>query len=191
MARGGYGTRLTRPSAVLVTYAREHDGGSGRRRRHSGGATRRGLAVSRRPNASALLATSVSRPCFHWCKLVEPVKIHLSGDHRTIAWYEDEGGVAHGQRYYDSLDAGTRAKFAAPMSYVANQPFYRNDTKFRSEGQDIWAFKVFKHRLMAFWVGRFLVITHGFTKKSDRVPPGELDRAVRLRDEYFSRKDRT
>jgi len=116
------------------------------------------------------------------------LEIEYEGRHGTIAWYRDAGGTAHGRDYYVALPDAIRAKFYAPMHYIADLPNYRNSEKYRDEGDGIRAIKIFKHRLMCFRDGHLLIVTHGFQKKSDAVPPGEKNRAHRLRDEYHSRK---
>jgi phage-related protein len=49
-------------------------------------------------------------------------------------------------------------------------------------------------RLLAFWdktdnKETLVIATHGFIKKTDKVPANEIDRAVRLRDKYFENKE--
>ena len=45
-------------------------------------------------------------------------------------------------------------------------------------------------RVMGFWdEGLLIVCTHGFLKKSQKTPPGEIDRAVVARFEYFAAKE--
>ena len=39
-----------------------------------------------------------------------------------------------------------------------------------------------------FWDGAEIIVTHGIIKKSDKVPPGEIDRALRYRADYIRRK---
>ncbi|MBR4576027.1 MAG: type II toxin-antitoxin system RelE/ParE family toxin [Clostridia bacterium] len=42
--------------------------------------------------------------------------------------------------------------------------------------------------LYFFFDGNKAILTHGFIKKKDKTPPGEIDRAIKYRREYFSRK---
>lgn len=64
---------------------------------------------------------------------------------------------------------------------------------------DIWEFRTkyagHQIRLLAFWdksdnKETLVVATHGFIKKVDKVPAGEIDRAVRLKDKYFNNKQK-
>ena len=41
--------------------------------------------------------------------------------------------------------------------------------------------------LYFFFVGDFIVITHAFMKKADRVPPEEIDRALRCKSDFENR----
>ncbi len=60
---------------------------------------------------------------------------------------------------------------------------------------DIWEFRTrfagLHIRLLAFWdktdnKETLVIATHGFIKKVDKVPAHEIDRAVRLREKYFT-----
>ena len=52
----------------------------------------------------------------------------------------------------------------------------------------IYEIKVKPARLLCFFDGpQALVLTHGFTKKSDNTPPGQIERAMRLQREYRER----
>jgi phage-related protein len=42
--------------------------------------------------------------------------------------------------------------------------------------------------LYFFYDGNKAILTHGFIKKTEKTPPPEIDRAVKYRKEYFSRK---
>ncbi|MFC3416485.1 type II toxin-antitoxin system RelE/ParE family toxin [Algoriphagus hitonicola] len=62
---------------------------------------------------------------------------------------------------------------------------------------DIWEFRTYygglQIRLLAFWdksdkKNTLVIATHGFIKKVDKVPKNEIDRALRLKDNYFENK---
>jgi len=59
---------------------------------------------------------------------------------------------------------------------------------------NIWEFRTEysgqQYRLLAFWdkreaAGTLVVATHGIIKKSDKMPRREIDRAERIRQQYF------
>ena len=73
-----------------------------------------------------------------------------------------------------------------------------NDPKLLKKLQnDIWEFRT-KHaglqiRLLAFWDKTssevtLVFATHGFIKKVDKVPKNEINRAIRIKNEYFNNK---
>lgn len=73
-----------------------------------------------------------------------------------------------------------------------------NDPRlFKKLQNDIWEFRTkfegLQIRLLAFWdktdnKETLVIATHGFIKKMDKVPSNEIDRAIRLRNEYFNNK---
>lgn len=73
-----------------------------------------------------------------------------------------------------------------------------NDPKLLKKLQnDIWEFRTkyagLQIRLLAFWdktdnKETLVIATHGFIKKVDKVPKNEIERAVRLKDNYFNNR---
>lgn len=44
-----------------------------------------------------------------------------------------------------------------------------------------------KYRFLYFFFGKRIIITHGFLKKTDRIPEGEIERAERIMQDFFER----
>jgi phage-related protein len=75
-----------------------------------------------------------------------------------------------------------------------------NDPKlFKKLEREIWEFRTkyngLQIRLLAFWdkenkLDTIVFATHGFIKKVDKVPKGEIDRAVSIKENYFKNKKR-
>lgn len=94
------------------------------------------------------------------------------------------------------LDDKTRAK----ILYNIDKSKVLNDPKlFKKLTDNIWEFRTkyngLQYRLLAFWdktekVETLVVSTHGFVKKVDKVPSGEINRADQLRQLYFDQKKR-
>jgi len=73
-----------------------------------------------------------------------------------------------------------------------------NDPKlFKKLQNDIWEFRTLfagiQIRLLAFWdksdiTDTLVFATHGFIKKVDKVPQNEIERAVRIKEQYFENK---
>jgi len=73
-----------------------------------------------------------------------------------------------------------------------------NDTRlFKKLKNDIWEFRTkyagLQIRLLAFWdksdnKKTFVIASHGFIKKTDKVSANEIHRAEKLREKYFQNK---
>src|SRR5690606_19738507 len=101
--------------------------------------------------------------------------------------------------FISKLDSKTIRK----VLYIIDLAEQTNDPKFFKKIQkDIWEFRARfagqQIRLLAFWDKRdkrdksetLMIATHGFIKKVDKVPESELDRAIRLKNEYFNNTKR-
>jgi len=98
--------------------------------------------------------------------------------------------------FISTLDSKTIKK----IFYNIDLAEHTNDPKLLKKLQnDIWEFRTkyagLQIRLLAFWDKNdnketLVVATHGFIKKVDKVPPNEIDRAVRLKDRYFNNKQK-
>ncbi len=86
-------------------------------------------------------------------------------------------------------------KVAKKVAYNIQKSREVNDPKLLKKLTDeIWEFRTryegMQIRLLAFWDPNkkaFIVCTHGFFKKTDRIPKSELDRAIKFRNNYLKR----
>jgi hypothetical protein len=114
--------------------------------------------------------------------------IAYEGRQFTIEWYYDEDGHSQALEYAEGLDEADRRKLAALLMVVGDIGQLRNKQKFRHEGDKIYAFKPKPHRFLAFFFeGGKVIITNAFTKKSDKLPPGEKARALKCKKDYEQR----
>ena len=97
-------------------------------------------------------------------------------------------------------------KFISELDFkAAKKIFYNidlaeqtNDPKlFKKLQNDIWEFRTIfaglQIRLLTFWdksdnTDTLVFATHGFIKKVDKVPKNEIERAVRIKEQYFENK---
>lgn len=97
-------------------------------------------------------------------------------------------------KFISQLDSKTIKKilYNIDLAEQTNDPKY-----FKKLQHDIWEFRVkfagLQIRLLAFWdktdnKKTLVIATHGFIKKVDKVPPNEIDRALKLRTKYFNNK---
>jgi phage-related protein len=95
------------------------------------------------------------------------------------------------RKFISSLDAKTIQK----IIYNIDLAEQTNDPRlFKKLQNDIWEFRTkyqgSQIRLLAFWdktnnKETLVIATHGFIKKVDKVPKNEIERAVRLKENYF------
>lgn len=98
----------------------------------------------------------------------------------------------------DKFIAGLDPKIAKKVLYNIDLAEQTNDSRlFKKLQKDIWEFRTrysgVQVRLLAFWdttteIRTFVVVTHGFIKKVDKVPANEIDRASGIRAKYFDNK---
>lgn len=94
--------------------------------------------------------------------------------------------------FIDSLDQKSREK----VIYNIRKAQVTSDKElFKKLNAEIWEFRTLFNkthfRLFAFWDTRnnkntIVIATHGLVKKSDKTPKSDLEKAQRLRKEYFN-----
>ena len=97
-------------------------------------------------------------------------------------------------KFISELDEKTAKK----LFYNIDLAQQTNDPRlFKKLKNDIWEFRTLyaglQIRLLAFWdktdeKETLVFATHGFIKKVDKVPTKEIDKAVKIREKYFSNK---
>lgn len=110
------------------------------------------------------------------------------GSQFTIEWYFDERGASPAKDYYESLPIERRVKFIKLARLMGEVGKIFDTAKFRNEGDQIYAFKPQPDRYLCFFVvGRKIIVTNGFEKKSQKLPPNEKERAVRAKEDFERR----
>lgn len=78
--------------------------------------------------------------------------------------------------------------FTVEWSYDERGRSPADETKFRNEGDKIFAFKPQPERFLCFFfTGRKVIITNGFHKKSQKLPLGEKEKALQAKRDYEQR----
>jgi len=98
------------------------------------------------------------------------------------------------KEFLDGLDEKARSKILYNVWKVRNT----NDKELFAKLQDeIWEFRTLfnkvYYRLFAFWdktdkIDTVVISTHGLIKKTDKIPKNEIERAEKLRTQYFNEK---
>ena len=93
--------------------------------------------------------------------------------------------------FLQELDEKAREK----IIYNIDKATYANDPKlFKKLNEEIWEFRtLFKktqYRLLAFWDKRnkqetLVISTHGFVKKTQKIPKSQIKRAEEIRNQYL------
>jgi hypothetical protein len=95
-------------------------------------------------------------------------------------------GTSLADAFIKGLDNSDRLKLLALLKRAADMgPMNIHDgEKFKKLDGTLFEFKVFQIRMPCFYDGRKVILTHGFTKKKDKTPPAEIERAARIQKEY-------
>jgi len=110
------------------------------------------------------------------------------GSQFTIEWYFDDQGRSPAKDYYEKLSIERRVKFIKLARLMGEAGKIFDVTKFRNEGDQIYAFKPQPDRYLCFFVvGRKIIVTNGFEKKSQKLPQKEKDRALRAKEDFEQR----
>ncbi|SRR6266566_966767 len=88
------------------------------------------------------------------------------------------------KEFYLSLSKGDQAKLNNLYKRMADHGRITNWQKFHRVEGDIWEFKSFRIRVSCYQSGRCWFLLHGFEKKGDYWPGGELLRAQNLLVEH-------
>ena len=111
-----------------------------------------------------------------------------------IIFYDKPDGTEPVREFLDSLDVKMRAKMVREIELLAvNGPELREPYS-KTIGDGIFELRAkvgsdISRVLYFFVIGRKVILTNGFIKKSNRTPPGEKDKAIKYRAEYMSRKE--
>ena len=110
------------------------------------------------------------------------------GKRFTVEWYYEENGYSQAYEYFLTTSDVQKRKFLVLVKRIAEFGKIYDITKFRNEGNDIYAFKPQPDRYLAFFVvGRKIIVTNGFCKKTDKMPDVEKKLALQCRNNYLNR----
>ena len=98
--------------------------------------------------------------------------------------------------FIDSLEEKVRDK----IIYNITKATFSNDKElFKKLNNEIWEFRTLYnktyYRLFAFWdktdkKDTIVVSTHGIIKKEEKIPKKEIEKAERIRQQYFNEKNK-
>ncbi len=111
-----------------------------------------------------------------------------------VVFYEKENGEVPAEDFLYSLDAKMSAKMARTIAALQEhgnelrEPYSKHlvDGIFELRAQ---VATNISRALYFFTVGKTIIITHGFIKKTQRTPPREIELAKAYRTDYLRRKE--
>ncbi|MFA6263535.1 MAG: type II toxin-antitoxin system RelE/ParE family toxin [Candidatus Babeliales bacterium] len=113
------------------------------------------------------------------------------GSSFVIEWFYGINGRSQVLEYFNGLDEDTQDSLVNLFVFMGETGKLLNKTKFRNEGDGIYAFKCKFHRFLSFFfVGKKIVLTNAFAKKQDKLPANEKKKALRYKLDYETRVKR-
>lgn len=114
--------------------------------------------------------------------------IAYEGDEFTIEWFYDSKGNSQAFEYFEEQPDEKKRKVLNLFRLMGDHGKIFDKTKFRNEGDDIYAFKPQPDRYLCFFVkGKKIIVTNAFIKKTDKLPHGEKERALKAQQSYEKR----
>jgi len=111
------------------------------------------------------------------------------GEKFTLEWYYDKNGKSVANEFYQETTEDLKRKFLVLVKRMGDYGKIFDISKFRNEGDGIYAFKPQPDRYLSFFTdGKKIIVTNGFTKKVDKLPKNEKKIAMDYRNDYFERK---
>lgn len=94
--------------------------------------------------------------------------------------------------FLDGLQAKLREKVVADIMFLEEYGYQAQRPKAALLRDKIYELRTslghLEVRLLYFFDKEIIILTHGFLKKSDAVPPNEITKALNIRTDYFARK---
>ena len=112
-----------------------------------------------------------------------------SGEKFTLEWYYDKNGKSAAYDYFLESTEDLQDKLLVLVKRMGDFGKIYDITKFRNEGDGIYAFKPQPDRYLSFFTcGRKIIVTNGFRKKTDKLPKNEKELAMKYRQDYLERE---
>ena len=114
--------------------------------------------------------------------------IAYEGEALTVEWFFDEKGKSDALDFFEALSNTEKRKTLMLFKRIGDFGKISDITKFRNEGEKIFAFKPQPERFLSFfYAGKKIVVTNGFRKKAQKLPKKEKNLAVNRMKNYDSR----
>ena len=109
-----------------------------------------------------------------------------------IEWYFDSKGNSQPFDYFQECDLTQKRKFLMLCQRMGDFVKIMDCTKFRNEGDEIFAFKPQPDRYLCFFrKGKKIIVTNTYRKSGDKLPKSQKDLAIKNRTDYLLRNSET
>lgn len=109
-----------------------------------------------------------------------------------IEWYFDSKGNSQPFDYFQECDLTQKRKFLMLCQRMGDFGKILDYTKFRNEGDEIFAFKPQPDRYLCFFrKGKKIIVTNAYRKSGDKLPKSQKDLAIKNRTDYLLRNSET
>ena len=111
-----------------------------------------------------------------------------------IIFYDLPNGEEPAKDFIISLDAKMKAKMLRTIVMLQTNGFELREPQSKHLDDGIFELRAkvgsdISRVLYFFVIGKKAVLTNGFVKKSQKTPPGEIEKAKAYRKEFLSRKE--
>ena len=114
--------------------------------------------------------------------------IAYEGEALTVEWFFDEKGKSDALDFFEALSNTQKRKTLMLFKRIGDFGKISDITKFRNEGEKIFAFKPQPERFLSFFYAeKKIVVTNGFRKKAQKLPKKEKNLALNRMKNYDSR----
>lgn len=110
----------------------------------------------------------------------------------TVEFYETSAGKIPGLDFINTLEVKLRAKVFRDINLLEQKGNRLRLPYSRCIEDDIFELRTIQgnnivRTLYFFFIGRKIIITNGFKKKTQKTPCGEIEKAKDYRDDYLKR----
>jgi len=112
---------------------------------------------------------------------------------RTVIFYRTVDGKCPVQEFIDSLPGKVAQKIVWVFKLLEDLEIVPSFYFKKLVGtEEIWECRIQfgynTYRIFCFFIDNSVILTHGFIKKSQRTPAGEIERAEAYRRDFFKRR---
>ncbi len=110
------------------------------------------------------------------------------GEFFTIEWYYNSRKESAVLDYFNELSDKQKEKAMYLFKLIATSGRIRSEEKFRNELDQVYAFKPSPDRFLCFFYkDAKIIVTNAYVKKTDKMPPREKEKALKLKADYEKR----